>query len=197
MPATALKSVVASSIFINIGFMDHVISGNMSTLSLPVIDISPFLPSTPFNSQARKACAKNIFNACTSTGFFYLTNHGIPKSQTDAVLSHGRDFFLNSLIEQKNAIVRKQVGVENGDGTRGWQPVRDNVTGGKRDWQEAVDFYREPEESKEGTPYALLKGKNLWPQQPPELKGTYEKYVANMLQLGEVIMVAMGTALGE
>src|SRR2546421_12045871 len=147
----------------------------MSKSSLPLIDISPFLPSTAFNLQARKACAEDIFNACTSTGFFYLTKHGIPESQTEAVMSQGRDFFLNSSLEEKSAIGRKKVGVENGDGTRGWQPVRDNVTGGKRDWQEAVDFYREDEESEKGAPYKMLKGKNLWPQQPLELKETYKK----------------------
>jgi isopenicillin N synthase-like dioxygenase len=145
----------------------------MSASSLPLIDISPFLPSTPFNPQARKACAKKIFDACTSTGFFYLTNHGIPKSTTEAVLSQGRGFFLNLSMEEKNDIVCKKGGVENGDGTCGWQPVRDNVTGGKRDWQKAVDFYSE-EDSSRGPPYEFLQGKNLWPQRPSELKETYE-----------------------
>jgi isopenicillin N synthase-like dioxygenase len=168
----------------------------MSAASLPLIDISPFLPSTPFNPKARKACAKQIFDACTTTGFFYLINHGIPLSETDAVLSLGRDFFLNSSSEEKNKIVRKKVGEGNGDGTRGWQPVRDNVTGGKRDWQEAVDFYREAD-VESSPPYEFLQGRNLWPQRPAELQHTYEKYVENVLSLGEVLMTAMGTALGE
>lgn len=170
---------------------------NMSASPLPLIDISPFLPCTPFNPQSRKACAREIFDACASTGFFYLINHGIPKSLTDAVLSQGRDFFLNSSMDAKNAIVRKRVGVDDGDGTRGWQPVRDNVTGGKRDWQEAVDFYKEDEGPKKGPPYAILQGKNLWPQRPVELKETYERYIENMLSLGEVLMTAMGSVLGE
>src|SRR5438874_362097 len=162
----------------------------MLASSLPLIDISPFLPSNPFNAQARKACAMEIFDACTSAGFFYLTNHGIPKSQTDAVLSQGRDFFLNSSMDEKNAIVRKKVGVGDGDGARGWQPVRDNVTGGKRDWQEAVDFYREDEGLKKSPPYGMLQGKNLWPQRRAELKETYKTYVENMLALGEALMTA-------
>jgi isopenicillin N synthase-like dioxygenase len=97
--------------------------------------------------------------------------------------------------------VRKKVGVGNGDGARGWQPVRDNMTGGKSDWQEAVDMYREPDQtenaqSSEGPPYDLLMGKNLWPQRPKALRYTYEDYVANMLQLGEAVCTAMGAALG-
>jgi isopenicillin N synthase-like dioxygenase len=173
--------------------------GNMSPLSLPQIDISSFLPSTPPDLQARMACAKEIFDACSSTGFFYLTNHGIPASQTDAILSLGRDFFLNSSEEEKAAIMRQKVGVGDGDGARGWQPVLDNVTKGKRDWQEAVDFYRnwDEVESGNGPPYEILKGKNRWPQRPEQLKETYELYVENMLQLGEAVLRAMGAALGR
>lgn len=117
------------------------------------------------------------------------------------VLKLGRDFFLNSSAEEKEAIARQKVGVGNGDGARGCQPVRDNVTMGKRDWQEAVDMYREPEEgeidgSRKELPYDLLMGRNLWPQRPKVLKETYEDYMANMLQLGDVVVTAMGAALG-
>jgi isopenicillin N synthase-like dioxygenase len=173
----------------------------MSLESLPQIDISPFLHITPVDQEARRRCAEDICKACTYTGFFYLTNHGIPTSQTDAVLSLGRDFFLNSSAEEKQTIVRKKVGVGNGDGARGWQPVRDNMTGGKRDWQEAVDMYREPDqtetvETRNEPPYDLLMGKNLWPQRPEALKETYENYITNVLQLGEVVCTAMGAALG-
>ena len=170
----------------------------MSALSLPIIDISPFLPFTRVDNEARRACARDIFTACTTTGFFYLTNHGIPTSVTDKVLSLGRDFFLDSSPEDKVDIMRKPVGVADGDGARGWQPVRDNITGGKRDWQEAVDFYRNGEEVtgwKSGPPYEILMGKNLWPQRPEELRRTYEEYVERMLQLGKAVLTAMGAAL--
>ena len=172
---------------------------NMSPQTLPQIDISAFLPTTPPDEKARMACAKEIFDACSSTGFFYLTNHGIPASQTDAILSLGRDFFLNSSEEDKAAIMRQKVGVGAGDGARGWQPVLDNVTKGKRDWQEAVDFYRDWDETEKSgePPYEILKGKNLWPQRPEQLKETYESYVENMLHLGEAVLRAMGAALGK
>jgi isopenicillin N synthase-like dioxygenase len=174
----------------------------MSTTSVPLIDISPFLTSTPVNLEARRACAKEIFTACTSTGFFYLTKHGIPTSLMDTILAQGKDFFLNSTTKEKAAIIRKPVGMQDGDGARGWQPVRDNVTGGKRDWQEAVDFYRNGEEilgngARREPPYDILMGKNYWPLHPVDLKNTYEEYIEKMLKLGEVVVTAMGTALGE
>ena len=172
----------------------------MAAMSLPIIDISAFLPSNTVDLQAQRKCAQEIFTACSSTGFFYLTNHGIPISLTDAVLSLGRDFFLESSTEEKAAVMREKVGVGNGDGARGWQPLRDNVTLGKRDWQEALDLYCEDDGTENGgpgqaPPYELLKGRNLWPQRPEQLKGTYQEYVERMLQLGKAVVTAMGAAL--
>jgi isopenicillin N synthase-like dioxygenase len=174
-----------------------------TTSSLPQIDISSFLPtSVPVDHKARQKCAQDIFTACSTTGFFYLTGHGIPAATTDAVLELGRDFFVNSSPEEKITIMRQKVGIGNGDGARGWQPVRDNVTMGKRDWQEAVDFYRDPDEkidddiAKKGPPYEILMGRNLWPIRPDVLKETYEAYIADMLKLGEAVLTAMGAALG-
>lgn len=111
-----------------------------------------------------------------------------------------------------------------GDGARGYQILGDNVTGGRRDWHEALDWYRpvragEPfeyhagdaggggenggilcngdgdEERREG-PYALLKGMNAWPRYPDGFRGVYEEYVERMLELGTAVVRAMGVALG-
>jgi isopenicillin N synthase-like dioxygenase len=174
----------------------------MDFSTLPLIDISPFLATSSPDEEAKERCAKEINAACCSVGFFYLVNHGIPTSLTNSILSLGRDFFLLSSSEEKAAIMRQRVGVGNGDGARGWQPLRDNVTMGKRDWQEAVDFYREHDEiesdgSTKGPPYDILMGKNLWPQRPENLKETYEDYVAKMSQLGDAVLRGMGVALKE
>lgn len=86
----------------------------------------------------------------------------------------------------------------------------DNVTEGKRDWHEAVDFYRpvrdgEPfldldaegdgdgeEEEERRPPYELLQGMNQWPE---GWRGTFEVYIEKMLVLGEAVVRAMGVAL--
>ena len=173
---------------------------NMHLSTLPIIDISPFLSTSSPDEEAKDKCAKQISAACRLVGFFYLVNHGIPKPVTDSVLSMGKDFFINSSMEEKEAIRRQPVGVGNGDGTRGWQPLRDNMTKGKRDWQEAVDFYREHDEtenagSKNGPPYDILMGRNLWPQRPETLKDVYEDYTARMSQLGDAVLRGMSAAL--
>ena len=170
---------------------------DMDTLTLPLIDIAPFLASSPVDHEARAKCAQDILAACSDVGFFYLVGHGIPTSLTDEVLSQGRDFFLTASPQEKNSIIRQKVGMGNGDGARGWQPLRDNVTMGKRDWQEAVDFYREVEQQPTRTSPELLMGKNLWPPKPAELQSTYEEYVEMMVKVGDAVVTAMGAAWGE
>ena len=109
--------------------------------TIPTIDISPFLDPNP-SPVSVSHCISALNAACTSPGFFYLTNHNLPESLNSNVLSLAREFFTTSPQETKNQIARKDVGVEDGDGARGYQVIGDNITEGRRDWHEAIDFYR-------------------------------------------------------
>jgi isopenicillin N synthase-like dioxygenase len=161
--------------------------------SLPLISLAPFLaPSSP--TSARLATATALAAACTNYGFFYLTDHGIPASTTSRVLSLATQFFQLPTAEKTRIARHDAGGPEHGDGARGYQPLGDNVTKGRRDRQEAVDWYREVPSA--GPPYPLLRGPNLWPERPAELRGVYEAYVGEVLRVGEVLVRAMGMALG-
>ncbi|KAF2092000.1 Clavaminate synthase-like protein [Saccharata proteae CBS 121410] len=168
--------------------------------SLPIIDISPFLPSpSPSLSgpASRAATATALATACRDSGFFYLTGHGIPGATTTQILDLARRFFLESPAADKDAIRRRDPGDGDGDGARGYQKVGENVTKGKRDWHEAVDLYEEWED--QGVPeppFELLKGRNLWPRHPPELRGVYEGYIGQLKEVGMAVVRAMGFALG-
>lgn len=102
------------------------------------------------------------------------------------------------------------MGTDNGDGARGYQLIGDNVTERKRDWHEAIDWYRpirdgDPFEKQStkagekgrGEPYELLQGMNAWPTYPPGFRKVYEEYIEKMLELGTAVVRAMGMALGE
>lgn len=138
------------------------------------------------------------------------------------MLTLARTFFLSAPAAEKARIRRLDVGQGHGrgDGARGYQVVGDNVTEGRRDWHEAIDWYRpvrkgepfecagagegegkwEGEDGVEGrdrkAPYALLKGVNAWPRYPEGFRAVYEEYVARMLELGTAVVRAMGVALG-
>ncbi|MCJ1397439.1 hypothetical protein MMC11_000632 [Xylographa trunciseda] len=216
-----------------------------STPSLPLIDISPFLsPSSP--TSALTACATSLSTACTTHGFFYLTHHNLPPALTARVLSLARTFFTTATPLEKRLITRQAPGHGYGDGARGYQPPSSNLTAGKRDAHEAIDWYRpivlpaeahgltgkeltflriygayglerlrqrggadgplldaqgrplvlSKEERGRTPPFALLRGVNLWPDRPSEFRDVYEVYVREMLALGEVVLRAMGWALG-
>ncbi len=111
---------------------------------------------------------------------------------------------------EKEKIKRRNVGEGNGDGARGYQVIGENVTEGKGDWHEGIDWYRpivpgEPfskpigeEEIGERKPtYDLLQGLNQWPLQPSQFREVYEEYIRLMLELGTAVVRAMGHALKE
>jgi isopenicillin N synthase-like dioxygenase len=168
--------------------------------SLPVIDISPYLSlsSTP---DQRQETAKAINHACTTYGFFYLNGHGIPEAKLSQVISLARQFFATPLSE-KNKLKRYDAGgPEGGDGARGYQAMGENVTGGMRDFHEAVDLYREwnhaEKEDGDGGPgtHKTLQGSNLWPKEPEELKDVYLAYIDQLQHVSEALVRAMGIAL--
>ncbi|KAF2116211.1 hypothetical protein BDV96DRAFT_573567 [Lophiotrema nucula] len=168
--------------------------------SLPIIDISAFLDPTA-SSQARQATAVSINSACQDFGFFYLTGHGISKTKLDQIVDLSRQFFALP-VSEKNKIKRHDAGgPEGGDGARGYQGMRENITLGRRDVQEAIDIYREwdhaPKEDGRGGPgtHRVLQGPNIWPTEPKEYKEVYLDYISQCQKVGEALVRAMGVAL--
>jgi isopenicillin N synthase-like dioxygenase len=196
----------------------------MTANTLPIIDISPFLrPSNRSkNDDELMLTAIHISKACQEHGFFYLKGHGIPSSKTNKVLSLARRFFtagsdssaadavsLSSPSTQdttfrthgteiKRRIQRYDVAA-GGDGARGYQRIGENITQGRRDWHEAVDWYAEwggaGEEQVKGQD-ELCTGENLWPEKPAELREVFEDYVECMKVVGTAVVRAMGWGLG-
>lgn len=64
---------------------------------IPIIDISPILSTSSSPHESRLAVAEQIHAAATNTGFFYITNHGIATSITDAAHAACLDFFRQPL----------------------------------------------------------------------------------------------------
>lgn len=73
-----------------------------SSTNLPIIDLSPFVSSTS-TPESRLQCAKDLVQACHSTGFVYITNHGISPSLLSEAFSWGKEFFALSEEEKCQA----------------------------------------------------------------------------------------------
>ena len=66
--------------------------------TIPEIDISA---SFSVNIEDRRAVARQIHNACTCSGFFHITGHGIDESSRQAILDLAKRFFHTLPREKK------------------------------------------------------------------------------------------------
>lgn len=163
------------------------------------LDNSKTRASLPVISLTSPNLANELYAACLEHGFFYLTDHGIAPSILENILDLARRFFLDSSAEDKASIKRRPTH-EGGDSARGYQVLNENITKGLRDFQEAIDFYKEFDDTPNATTtqephYDFLHGPNLWPTHPPELKAVYEQYIEQCKTIGAHVVRAMGEAL--
>lgn len=87
-----------------------------TALTLPIIDISPFLGErTPASLSARRATAAQVHDACTRYGFFYLSgiDEVVSQDERDEALAVAGEFF--GRPEEEKARLR----IKKGDGARG------------------------------------------------------------------------------
>ena len=76
---------------------------------LPVIDVSGLRGA----AGDRAAVVRELRLACTNTGFFYITGHGVPTGLIDRVFAQSREFFALPM-EQKLALSMGQSSCRHG-----------------------------------------------------------------------------------
>ncbi|KAI0061684.1 Clavaminate synthase-like protein [Artomyces pyxidatus] len=153
--------------------------------SLPVINIAPWLHG--HDSKGRLSTAAAIHAACLEFGFFYLdVSAFIDPSEPEELAKLAREFFALPQ-EQKD-----KISLSNQDHARGYARLKENVTNGKADNHEGIDFYRPVEHPDKSKP---LWGENQWPD-VPTFREKYEVWIQKMKTLGLVVMEAMSVGLG-
>jgi len=163
------------------------------------------------------ATPRALETACRDVGFFYLVGHGVPSEDIRALHASAQGFF-NMPLAHKEAIALSHSPASG----RGYQRLGENVTRGRRDWHEAIDFWAEPAE--EGVDMALVSsrlakgaasssggslqqaakeaarmrpfvfGRNQWPTEPAGFRETLEPHMAKMAEVGGALMDAMALA---
>jgi isopenicillin N synthase-like dioxygenase len=152
-------------------------SATTSFRSIPIIDLTPSFSSS---LAARQFVARQINEACTTVGFFYITGHGIPKSACEATLKLAERFFNQLPQSSKEAIHMKH-----SDHFRGYEPAQyssvDNFK--SKETKEAFNWGYEAGLDPNGGDGKYVEldgtsagGKNLWPKEE-ELPGFY-KFIA-------------------
>lgn len=101
------------------------ISLKITMATLPIIDISPFLPSSSPERRTpklRAATAQQVHDACTEYGFFYIAGTGLSDKELHTPLEAAKDFFARPQ-EEKDALR-----IQPDDGARGYQRLGQNIT---------------------------------------------------------------------
>ncbi len=157
--------------------------------SLPLIDVGPLLADTPKLEQANN-CAEEIDKACRQSGFFRITNHGVPRELRLALDKLSREFFALDNAEKSKCAMTL-----GGSAWRGWFGVGDELTSGVPDRKEGLYIGQQLSANDPrviaGTP---LHGANLYPQHPAELGACADEWFETMQQLSVALLrgVAMG-----
>ncbi|MEV0128098.1 2-oxoglutarate and iron-dependent oxygenase domain-containing protein [Dactylosporangium sp. NPDC050688] len=149
--------------------------------ALPVIDISDLATAAP-----------QIEAACRSSGFFYVTGHGVPAELTDRLDAAARAFF--ALPEQEKLEIAMARG---GRAWRGFFPVGAELTSGVPDRKEGLYFGTElgPDapQVRDGLP---LHGANLFPRQVPDLRPAVLAYLERMTGVAQRVLRGVALSLG-
>ena len=125
---------------------------------VPIIDIAELRVDSA--ASAARAAVDQIAEACSSWGFFQVTNHGIADELIDEVWQQTRDFF-GLPIESKMSVVRNR---ENP-----WGFYHNELTKNQRDKKQVYDFTRE------GTD-PIYGQSNRWPAQQDAFKSSMQAY---------------------
>lgn len=164
-------------------------SSSSPPLPLPIIDIAPWLPKSTSTNAEKQAVADALHAACRDFGFFYLNLAGFA---TEPEMAHLTD--LGSKFFHLPQHCKDAIGLAHSDGARGYQRLKENVTMGKADNHEGLDFYRPVENPDRRKP---VWGENQWPDESAEEAGSIQGFreafgawVEKMKALGLIVMQA-------
>ncbi|EXJ94295.1 hypothetical protein A1O1_02689 [Capronia coronata CBS 617.96] len=161
---------------------------------IPTIDISEIDTSI----EARKKLAKEIYHACTTSGFFYLSGHGVPEELLNGTFDLMKRFFALDHETKMDAHVQKNPAI------RGYEPMfetrLDPRTQG--DIKEAFtmgDDPLEPEQeytAKTGNPppAGMHRPLNTWPREAPWWREGLYKYYNTLMPLSLKVIRLMALA---
>lgn len=157
--------------------------------SLPILDFSKFREG----GIAEQRFLAELREAARDVGFFYLSNHGIPKSSQTDIFEAAQAFF--ALNESDKAAIE----MVHSPHFRGYTRPGSELTLGAQDWREQIDIGSELPIAKAtlDTPWLRLQGPNLWPEALPSFRSTVLSWQRSMTRLSIELLEAFALALGQ
>jgi isopenicillin N synthase-like dioxygenase len=156
--------------------------------ALPIINVAPLFEA---NGAERANVADQIGAACRDLGFFYATGHGIGADVLVALDESSRRFF--SLPEARKMEIAMARG---GRAWRGYFPVGGELTSGKPDLKQGLYFGEELGADDPRVAAGLpLHGRNLFPENVPELKRAVLGFMDQAAHAAHAIMEGVALSL--
>lgn len=154
---------------------------------LPVINVTPLREG----ADAARVAAE-IGAACRDLGFFYATGHGIGADTLASLDAASRRFF--ALPEARKMEIAMSRG---GRAWRGYFPVGGELTSGKPDLKQGLYFGEELAADDARVAAGLpLHGRNLFPEDVPELKPAVLRFMEEATSAAHAIMEGVALSLG-
>ena len=156
--------------------------------ALPIVDLS-LLDGTEAQQQA---LAATLAGACLHTGFFYVSDHGIPADLVAQVFRESRALF--DLPDEEKTAIHKARSTAN----RGYEPLKGQTLepGSPPDLKEGFYIGEELDDSDPRVRAGRFNhGPNQWPDALPRFRRTMSTYFDAMNDLSARIMQALALSL--
>ena len=155
--------------------------------TLPVVDLGPLL-----SGGRTEETAAAIGEACRTFGFFYAAGHGVDPALERRLEEASRRFFALPLADKLE--IRMERG---GRAWRGYFQVGGELTSGQPDRKEGLYFGLELGDDDRRVRARLpLHGRNLFPDQVPELRPAVLAYMDALQGVGQAVLRGIAASLG-
>ncbi|BGP15049.1 hypothetical protein JCM10213_002806 [Rhodosporidiobolus nylandii] len=168
------------------GLGERLVSGDVEAKpfsQLPVISLARMSGST----EERKALAAEVAQACVDSGFFYISDHGVPQEVIDGAFEQGRQFFAQPA--EKKCLVD----IANSTNFKGYAPLKGELVdpASRGDVHEAWDMGDDSQVMKAG------QTGNQWPpaEDLPEFKPVVQRAWDEIMALGKRLFPIFALAL--
>lgn len=160
----------------------------MTDTRLPLIDMTGVHQGDAASIQRVGAA---IREACSDSGFFYITHHGVPQAVIDRAMAAAKTFFAYPVETKRQVAVNKR--------HRGWHAL-----GGALMYEATRPDHKEffsiglelPEDDPNVLAGEALRGPNQWPAFMPELREALDDYYAAIAVAGADLLKAVAAGLG-
>ncbi|WP_299414177.1 2-oxoglutarate and iron-dependent oxygenase domain-containing protein [uncultured Sulfitobacter sp.] len=148
--------------------------------ALPIIDVGPAIDGTDV-----EAVAAQIYDAATTSGFFYISGHGIPPAMMRAAFDVARDFFDQPVAVKESVAVNRD--------QRGWMATGMSTLQGAATHDLKEVFFWGAETAADDPDVLASKplvAVNQWPD------GSYPRLRADLTPYYDAVCVVAGRVIG-